>query len=156
MATAGWYPDPDDTPGVRWWDGEAWTAAGCPWEPGRSRSRQRAVWVGIGAGLATIVFGVALVTVGYGGLGRAGNQDAYIDCLLARQAGGTDSPTVFRRQVDQIEVPSDLRRGRFALLGSDLLILRHDTDAAPGAAAGSPSSDLTAVMTDCDADRMAS
>ena len=24
---AGWYPDPTGRPGVRWWDGTAWTQA---------------------------------------------------------------------------------------------------------------------------------
>jgi uncharacterized RDD family membrane protein YckC len=36
-AVAGWYPDPWQTGGERWWDGGAWTGQVRPWLPSTQR-----------------------------------------------------------------------------------------------------------------------
>jgi len=84
---AGWYPDPADGSGQRWWNGSAWSGATRPLSPpvftppgpgrhasgagriradltplGRLLSKVRVRWLAVG-GAAAIVIGIALAKI---------------------------------------------------------------------------------------------
>lgn len=72
-AAPGWYPDPGNPGGFRWWNGAAWEAASTPgawtrgaWTPGTpepSPDRRLATW---GLSMLVLATGAAVVALGYG------------------------------------------------------------------------------------------